>query len=75
MKEKTLQERWDEETLTDNSQFENCQQCKSCEHQDGGTPFSNHYTKSSCQIYAYPKMKPIGVINNKDGCPYYNKMT
>lgn len=71
MKKKTLQERWDEEVLTDNTQFENCQQCKLCIFQDGGTVWSNHYTKSSCMKYAYPKMKPTEVINNKSSCPHF----
>lgn len=74
MKKKTLQERWDEEVLTDNTQFENCKQCKLCEYQDGGTVYSNYYTKSSCQQYPYPKMKPIKVINNEGKCPYFTKM-
>lgn len=75
MGKKTLQERWDEEVLTDNTQFENCKQCKNCIYQDGGTPFSNHYTKSSCQRYPYPKFKPIEVINNKGDCVYFETLT
>ena len=55
MEKKTLQERWDEETLSDNTQIENCQQCKGCEYQDDGTVWSNHHTKSCCQMYKYPK--------------------
>lgn len=70
MKKKTLQERWDEEVLSDNTQVEKCEQCKLCIYQDDGTPWSNHYTKSSCQQYPYPKMKPIEVINNEGDCPY-----
>lgn len=71
MEKKTLQERWDEETLSDNSQIENCKQCKKCIFQDGGTVWSNHYTKSSCQKYPYPSMKPIEVIDNEGECPEY----
>lgn len=70
MKKKTLQERWDEEVLSDNTQIVNCQQCEDCIFQDDGTVWSNHYTKSSCQKYPYPKMKPIGVIDNEENCPY-----
>lgn len=73
MKKKTLQERWDEEVLTDNTQFENCKQCKACINRYDGTVWSNHYTKSSCKKYPYPKMKPIEVINNTANCPYYNE--
>ncbi len=70
MKKKTLQERWDEEVLSDNTQIEHCQQCKDCKYQDDGTPWSNHYTKSCCQMYQYPKFKPLEVINNEDNCNY-----
>lgn len=70
MKKKTLQERWNEETLSDNTQIENCKQCKNCMHQDDGTLWSNHYTKSSCRMFPYPKMKPSAVINNTGKCPY-----
>lgn len=70
MAEKSLQERWDEEVLTDNTQFENCEQCKECIFSDDGTIWSNHYTKSSCQKYPYPNMKPVEVIDNEDVCPY-----
>ena len=70
MEKKTLQERWDEETLTDNTQFELCKQCKDCVFRDDGTVWSNMYTKSSCQKYPYPKMKPAKVINNDGDCSY-----
>lgn len=69
-KRKSLQERWDEEFLTDNSQFENCQQCKDCKFQSDGTIWSNYYTKASCQKYPYPKFKPIEIIDNKIDCCY-----
>ncbi|MBQ6713247.1 MAG: hypothetical protein IJN28_05635 [Selenomonadales bacterium] len=69
-KKKTLQERWDEEILTDNTQFEYCKQCKDCTFQSDGSVWSNHYTKASCQKYRHPKFKPIEVIDNKGNCPY-----
>lgn len=62
-----------EEVLTDNSGIEYCKQCKDCIFRDDGTPFSNHYTKSSCMMYQYPNMKPSKVINNKGLCEYYSK--
>ena len=68
---KTLQERWDEEVLSDNTHVENCKQCKECALRDDGTVWSNHYTKSSCQRYPYPRMKPLEVINNKADCPFW----
>ena len=67
---KSLQERWDEETLTDNSQFENCRQCKNCIFQSDGTVWSNHYSKSCCQKYSYPRFKPVEIIDNKKDCFY-----
>lgn len=72
-KKKTLQERWNEEVLSDNSQIENCKQCKSCAYQNDGTVWSNHYTKSSCQKFPYPDMKPIEVIDNEADCPEYKE--
>ena len=69
-KNKTLQERWDKDILTDNTQFKNCKQCKDCIFQNDKTVWSNHYTKSACQKYPYPKFKPIEVIDNTGKCPY-----
>lgn len=69
-KRKTLQERWDEETLTDNTQFDTCKQCKLCIFQNDGTIWSNNYNKCSCQKYPYPKFKPVEIIDNKEKCPY-----
>ena len=65
---KSLQERWDKDILTDNSQFENCKQCKGCRFQNDGDIWSNHYTKSSCQKYPYPKFKPVEIIDNEIEC-------
>lgn len=64
--------RWYNEKLSDNSQAENCKQCKTCIFRDDGTVWSNDYKKSSCQMYQYPSMKPVHVINNKGICEYYN---
>ena len=70
MEKKSLQERWDEEVLSDNTQFEKCSQCKECVFQSDGTVWSNSFNKSCCQKYPYPKVKPIGVINNSGKCPH-----
>ena len=72
---KSLQERWDEDILTDNTQFENCKQCKNCIFQDDGTVWSNHYPKSCCQKYPYPKYKPVEVINNMMECHHRKLQT
>lgn len=71
-KEKTLQERMLEETLSDNSHVENCKQCKDCIFRDDGTVWSNSYQKGCCQIYQYPNMKPLRVVNNTGTCEYYS---
>lgn len=73
MKKKTLTERMLEETLSDNSNVENCKQCKDCIFKDDGTVWSNHYTKTSCQIYKHPNFKPLAIMDNKQLCVFYNK--
>jgi hypothetical protein len=66
----TLEERYADDILTDNTQFENCKQCKACLFRDDGTIYSNDYRKCSCEMFPYPSMKPLGVINNKENCEY-----
>jgi hypothetical protein len=61
-----------EETLSDNTQTVNCQQCEDCIHRDDGTVWSNHFTKSCCKMFQYPKFKPLEVINNTGECIYYS---
>lgn len=70
MEKKTLQERWDEETLSDNTHRKICEQCKDCTFRDDGTVWSNDFKKACCQKYPYPKVKPNDVINNKGDCIY-----
>lgn len=70
MEKKSLQERWNEETLTDNTQFNLCKQCKDCLHQSDGTIWTNRYDKSSCQQFPYPDIKPLAVIENEVNCSY-----
>ena len=68
---KSLEERYADEVLSDNSAVENCKQCKNCLFRDDGTVFSNDYRKSCCQMFPYPGFKPIGVINNAEPCEYH----
>ena len=37
---KTLEERYADEVLTDNTQFDKCRQCKDCIFRDDGTVYS-----------------------------------
>ena len=69
---KTWSEVHVDEVLSDNSQVENCNQCKDCIFRSDGTTWANDYRKSSCMIYKYPNMKPLRVINNEGLCEYHN---
>ena len=63
--------RWDDETLSDNTQIHYCKQCKKCKHWgNGDDPFSNQYTKANCDMFPMPVSKPSAVINNTGRCPY-----
>ena len=73
MSTKSLEERYGGEVLSDNSDVENCKQCKDCLYQIGLTDFSNNYQKTSCAVYEYPDMKPLGVMENRERCEYYEK--
>lgn len=70
---KTLEERYANEVLTDNAAFDKCKQCKDCVFRDDGTVYSNHYQKGCCAIYPYPSFKPNGVMMNREKCEYYEK--
>lgn len=71
MNKKTWVDVHEDEVFSDNSKIEYCKQCKNCIFKDGGTPFSNHYSKSSCQVFQYPNMKPLHVIDNNGICEYF----
>ena len=73
MEKKTIEQRYEEEVLTDNTKIPKCNQCKNCMFRDDGTVYSNDYKKSCCTMYQYPGMKPIGVINNTEECEFYEK--
>lgn len=66
--------RHDNETLSDNTWIRRCEQCKTCAMWgNGNDPFSNKYDKTSCDMFPYPDMKPVGVRDNKEDCPYYQR--
>lgn len=48
---KSLEERYADEVLSDNTQIEKYRQCKNCIFRDGGTVYSNHYQKGCCRMY------------------------
>ena len=73
--EKTFEERYEDELLTDNTKVNYCEQCKDCINWGkSGTPWDNQYDKSCCEAYPYPKFKPNGVINNQTPCAYRKEM-
>ncbi|WP_407399589.1 hypothetical protein [Treponema sp.] len=67
---KTLQEKWEDDGLSDNSSVIKCKQCKGCAFQNDGTVWSNSFEKACCAMYPYPGSKPIAVMRNEDECPY-----
>lgn len=69
---KTWIEAHEGEKFSDNSTVENCKQCKTCLHWNGGNNYSNNYQKCSCQIYVHPAMKPIEVIKNTCKCKFHS---
>ena len=67
MSEKTLYDRYKDEILSDNTQNGNCIECRDCIHWKKGGKFDS-FMKATC--LKYPKMKPIGVITNKEKCRF-----
>ena len=60
------------EVFTDNTKEHPCKQCRDCKLW-GNNPkdyFSNKHDKSCCDIYPYPKNKPIYVVDNTGKCPF-----
>lgn len=70
---KSLEERYTDEVLTDNTQFDKCRQCKNCIFRDDGTVYSNHYQKGCCSMFPYPQFKPHEVVMNLVNCEFYEK--
>lgn len=70
MENKTLEERYGDEILTDNTKLSKYEQCKDCIYQDDGTVYSNRYDKGCCQKFPHPKSKPIDVMMNRKECKY-----
>ena len=54
----------------DNTNVNQCLQCKNCGLRDDGTVWTNRYDKASCAAYRYPNHKPVTVMNNLTECRY-----
>lgn len=70
MEKKTLDERYSNEILTDNTRLSKYEQCRDCIFRDDGTPFSNRYDKGCCQKFPYPGFKPMGIMKNTLKCRF-----
>ena len=47
--------------------------CKDCRFKSDGTIYSSHHTKGSCQVFPFPRMKPLGVMTRGEPCPRYKR--
>lgn len=47
--------------------------CKDCKYRIGNTLFSNDYHKISCQVFEWPKTKPIEILVSHEDCERYEK--
>lgn len=74
-KKKTLEERYGNEILTDNTKIPKYEQCKDCSFRkmQMGDSLIDDYRRSSCMIFTYPKMKPTQFYDGSAKCEFYEK--
>ncbi len=74
-KMKTLEERYADDVLMDNTKLPKFEQCRDCVFRrikiNGNT--IDDYRRGSCAIYPAPKMKPMELYRGKEPCEYYEK--
>jgi len=72
---KTLEERYGSEVLTDNTKIPKYEQCEDCRFRKMqiGDSLIDDYRRSSCMIFAYPKMKPTQFYDGSAKCEFYEK--
>jgi len=64
--------RHDDEILTDNTKINYCAQCKDCAFWgNNNDPFSNQYRKTNCDMFPYPGIKPMYVLDSTGDCQYH----
>lgn len=75
MEKKTLEERYGDEILTDNTALNHFKQCKDCLFRDRTSVQGKEcgWDKGCCRIYPYPESKPHGVYKNIEPCEFYEK--
>lgn len=66
----TLDKRYENDRLSDNTHKDYCLQCKNCVKWGGNDPFMNKYDKSNCKAFPFPGFKPNDVMEDKVACPY-----
>lgn len=68
----TMEERYKDDILSDNTQIDYCVQCKDCIFwcNNDADYYSNAYDKACCDMYPFPEFKPDFVLNNTGECEY-----
>lgn len=72
---KTLEERYGNEVLTDNTKIPKYEQCKDCIFRKikiNGVEIDD-YRRASCEIFSTPKMKPMEFYHGSAKCEFYEK--
>lgn len=74
-KDLTLEERYADDILTDNTQFDNYKQCKNCAFRDKTAVRGVEcgWKKGVCEIYQYPGWKPHEIMRNREVCEFHIK--
>lgn len=74
-KMKSLEERYADEILTDNSKIPKYEQCKNCIFR--GLEINGEWisdgNRAICRMYSPPKIKPMGIYHGTEVCEYYEK--
>lgn len=75
MEKKTFEERYSDENFTDNTQIPKYEQCKNCmfRRMEINGVSVDDYRRTSCSIYSFPEMKPLGILDGSIQCEYYEK--
>lgn len=70
--EKTLEERYADDVLTNNTALNKYEQCKNCAFRDKTAVQGEEcgWYKGNCEIFPYPDFKPNDVMLNRELCEY-----
>ncbi len=72
-REKSLEERYADDILTDNTALDKYRQCKTCAFRDKTEVQGKEcgWIKGVCEVFQHPSFKPDDVMRNRDVCDYY----